>query len=299
LEILHKTLSDFKILVYFWGSINLYRMKKIFLLSVIASMFLFGCGPDDTTTTPKEETDKLAVASVLKENKSMVVKFSGTNCPPCGTWGWQMASSLKDGVEGFGTFMTVYGQNFVAENYITGESTTLQNAWGATGYPHFGANGSVTSIDRSAGVNVAAEEQEIYDRVNAHAAADVVANTTLNYEIVDGKINMKYAVAQWADLTAPYLAIYVIEDKVEGYQAGHSEGNGALHKNVLRKELTAGEGYGSAVEGLAVGTNVTGEISIDVDSEWDASKISIVPVMYSKVVGGYSFVNASIGNKVD
>ncbi|PCJ66053.1 MAG: hypothetical protein COA58_08240 [Bacteroidetes bacterium] len=277
-------------------------MKKIFVLSLVASMFLFGCGPDDTTTDPDNgggSTDKLAVTAVTKENKSLVVKYSGTNCPPCGTWGWAMMAELVDAVEGEAVAMTAYGQNFVAENYIISEATTLQNAWGATGYPHFGANGSVTSIDRGSGVNTTAEKDEIYQRVNDHKAADVVANTTLNYEIVDGKINMKYLSQAYSAVDAPYLAIYVLENKVKGYQSGHSEGNGALHKFVLRAEATGGKGYGSSIDGLNVGSTVSGEATLDIDSDWDESHLTIGVVMYNKVGTKYEFVNASLGNLVE
>jgi len=277
-------------------------MKKIFVLSLIASAFLFGCS--DTATTPATGTgggsaDKLAISDVTEENNSFVVKFSGTNCGPCGGWGWTMASSLKDGVEGSGEYMTAYGQNFVAGLYVIEAATTLQDAWGATGYPHFGANGSVTTIPRTSGVNTTAEEDEIYERVNAHAAADVVANTTVKYEIVDGVMNMKYKTTAWSDLSAPYLAIYVLEDKVKGYQAGHSEGNNALHKNILRKEVTSDAGYGSQIEGLAVGTDVSGEATIDIDADWDESHIKVIAVMYNKVGTKYNFVNLSAATLVE
>ena len=278
-------------------------MKKIFVLSLIASAFLFGCSDDAATTTPAGSGggsgDKLAVTSVMKENNSFAVKFSGTNCPPCGTWGWTMAASLKSGIEGSGEYMTAYGQNFVAGLYVIEAATTLQDAWGAAGYPHFGANGSVTSLDRSAGVNTTGEEDEIYERVNTHAAADVVANTTVKYEIVDGTMNLKYMTEAYSDLSSPYLALYVLEDKVEGYQSGHSEGNGALHKNVLRKEITNDAGYGSPIEGLAVGTNVSGEASFELDSDWDESHIKVIAVMYNKVGTNYSFVNLSTATLVE
>ena len=58
-------------------------MKKIFVLGLIASAFLFGCSDDTTTTTPTGSgggsVDNLAVTAVTKENKSFAVKFSGTN----------------------------------------------------------------------------------------------------------------------------------------------------------------------------------------------------------------------------
>lgn len=273
-------------------------MKKIFVLSFIASAFLFGCS-DTATTTPGgsgEPVDKLAVTAVKKENNSIAIKFSGTNCPPCGGWGWTVASSLKSGVEGVGEYMTVYGQNFVAGLYVIEAATTLQNTYGATGYPSFGANGSL--VVRKSSIDIVDEENQVYDRVNAHAAAAVVANTTVNYEIVDGTMNLKYRSAAYSELASPYLALYVLEDKVKGFQSGHSEGNDALHKNVLRKEITADAGFGSKIDGLAVGTDVSGEATLKLDEEWDADNIKVIAVMYDRVGTKYNFVNLSTATLV-
>ncbi|MGB0850664.1 MAG: hypothetical protein ACPGTP_05425 [Bacteroidia bacterium] len=275
-------------------------MKKILFFSLIASLFIFGCGPDDGGTEPGGSSgDPLAVTAVAKENQSMTVKFSGTNCPPCGSWGWSMMAELVESMEGNGFSMTAYGQNFVAALFITPEATTLQNAWGAAGYPHFGANGSVTTEDRSQGVYTQKEKDEIYGRVNDHAAAPVVANTTLKYKISGGKIDMKYLSEAYSDVASPYLAIYILENKVKGNQAGHSEGANALHKYVLRGEATGGEGYGTAISGLSVGSTVAGELSVDIDDSWDADHISIGVAMYNKVGTKYEFVNASTGTLVE
>lgn len=276
-------------------------MKKLLSLAIIASLFLVACGSDDSepAAQKQEQAGPMDVTTVKKENQSMVVKFSGTNCPPCGTWGWSTMETLVSDVKGEGFAMTAYGQNFVARNYIISAATTLQDAWGASGYPHFGANGSLTTVPRSGSVNVAAEIQEIQDRISDHSSAEVKANTTLKYEIVDGKITMNYRSAAFTSVSNPYLAIYVLENKVEGFQAGHPDSEKALHKYVLRAEATAGAGYGSEIEGLSVGNDVSGSVSIDVDGEWNADNLSIGVVMYSKDGDTYNFINASQGELVE
>lgn len=272
-------------------------MKKLSLLILMSALVFAGCsdkGTDDPD--PNGSGTDLTVSSVAKENHSFVLKFSGTNCPPCGTWGWTMSNDLQFGLGDAGGYSVAYGQNFVAQLFITPEATTLQNSWGASGYPHFGANGSVTNEDRSQGVYVQKEKDEIFGRVNDHAAATVVANAGLNYTIADGQIKMKWKTKAFEALSGAYLAVYIIEDEVEGYQAGHPDGI-VDHHLVLRKEVTAGEGYGSSLGALSANQEVEGEATIDVDEDWNADHISVYAVVYNKVGTAYNFVNLAFGNK--
>jgi hypothetical protein len=270
-------------------------MKKLSLLILMSAMIFAGCS-DKNDDNPDDKGTDLTVSSVAKENHSFVVKFSGTNCPPCGGWGWTMSNDLQFGIGDAGGYSVCYGQNFVAQLFITPEATTLQNEWGATGYPHFGANGSVTTVDRSQGVYTQLEKQEIFDRVNNHAAAAVVANTGLNYTIADGKIQMKWKTKAFDAVSNAFLAVYIIEDEVEGYQAGHPDGI-VDHHLVMRKEVTAGEGYGSSLGSLTANQEIDGEATIDVDEDWNPENISIYAVVYSKVGTKYNFVNLGMGNK--
>lgn len=269
-------------------------MKKILLLAAMsATLFITSC-KDEKKEEPKMAADKLAITSVEAKNTSFVVKFSGTSCPPCGGWGWTVMQELIDGIGDNGIATTCYGQNFVAKYFITPEATTLQTAWGATGYPHFGANGSITTVSRSSGVNTAAEKVELFDRVTKHAAAEVMANVGVNYEIVDGKVNMKYQTKAFKALDGDnHLAIYILEHNVVGAQSGHPDGANTKHKHIMRKEITAGAGYGSSIGALTSGQKIDGSQTFDLDPTWNADNIEIVAVLYTKVGTKFTFVNAS------
>ena len=272
-------------------------MKKIFLFSLVASLFLFGCGPDEggSGTTP-EPVDKLAITTVKKENKSLAIKFSGTRCGPCGSWGWSTSNNISNGISASGSFMKCFGDNFVAQLFITPEGTELQNSYNIRSFPTFMANGVIATAPN----NLISElEQSVYDEVNRFQAAEVKANTALKYTIEDGKLTAKYKSTAWAEVDAPYLAIYVLEDNLVGSQSGHPDGANTVHKSVMRAELTAGAAYGSAIQGLAVGTDVDGELSVDLDMIQDTDNAKIYVVMYNKGNNGYEFVNFSEGEKVD
>jgi len=271
-------------------------MKKLLLFTVAASLFMFSCKDEGSTTEPGGSGDPLAVADVSQKNTSFIVKFSGTNCPPCGTWGWSMFSDIISGVGDDGVFMTNYGQNFVAQLFIIDEATTLQNDYGITGYPSFGANGEAKLDRGSSGVNTAGEKQMVYDAVNDHADAAVKINTGLNFQIADGKINIKYKTKAFEALSGTNkLAILVLENKVVGYQAGHSEGNNAVHKHVWRAAVDGT--YGKEIGALTAGQEVEGEATVDLDPSWDTENIEVVAIMYEKKGTKHNFLNAAHGVK--
>lgn len=275
-------------------------MKKILLLTIVSlSLFVVSCNDKKVEDPKPAATDKMAIADVPKENNSLVVKFSGTNCPPCGGWGWTFMTDLITGTEGKANAMTVYGQNFVAKLFIIPEATTLQDAWKAKSYPHFGANGSVTNEPRTSTVNVNNEKAEIFARVDAHKAAPVKANTAMKYEIVDGKLRLKYKVKAFEEMSGDnYLAIYILENEVVGYQAGHADGNNTKHKHILRKELS-GQGYGKSIGSMTSGQELSGDYEFELPADWNKEKLEIVSALYVKNGTNYTFTNSSRGVLVE
>ncbi len=271
-------------------------MKKLLLFSVAASLFLFSCKDDAGTEPGGGSSDPLAVADVSQSNTSFVIKFSGTNCPPCGQWGWSMFSDIISGAGDDAIYMTNYGQNFVAQLFIIDEATTIQDDYGITGYPSFGANGEA-KLDRAGGrVNTANEKQMVYDAVNDHADASVAINTGVNFMIDGDQIKIKYKTKAFEALSGNNkLAIYVLEDKVIGYQAGHSEGNNASHKHVFRAATDGA--YGADIGALTAGQEVEGDATVDMESSWDADHIEVVAVMYEKKGTKHNFLNAANGVK--
>lgn len=275
-------------------------MKKVLLLLAISSsMFFYSCNDGGNVEDPNPTSkDKLEVGVVAQENNSLVIKFSGSNCPPCGGWGWTFMSDLITGTQGKANCMTAYGQNFVAKLFIIPEATTLQNAWKATGYPHFGANGSVTTVPRSGSVNTAAEKAEIFARVDAHKTAAVKANTGVKYEIVDGKLRLKYKVKAFEEMSGDnYLAIYILEHEVVGYQAGNPDGNNTKHKHILRKEIS-GDGYGKSIGAISAGKEVSGDFEMELPVEWNTEKLEVVTALYVKEGTKFTFTNSSRGELV-
>ena len=276
-------------------------MKKLFLLTLISGVFLFSCKDEEPggTTNNGGSSDPLAVGAVAESNASYIVKFTGTNCPPCGGWGWAMFSELTRNVGADGVYSSAYSQNPFAALFITPDATTLDGNYGAagsgSGYPTFAANGESKLARSSQGVNTTEEKNMIYNAVNEHADAEVSVNTGLNWMVEDGKVKIKYKTKAFKATDDVYLAILIQENKVVGNQAGHSEGQFAEHKHVLR---TAVDGaFGESLGNLSAGQEVEGEAEVSVNSEWNPDNLEVIAIMNSKSGTKYTFLNAALGSK--
>jgi hypothetical protein len=274
-------------------------MKKLFLLTLISGVFLFSCKDEEPggTTNGGGSSDPLAVGAVAETNTSYIVKFTGTNCPPCGSWGWAMFTEFLNNVGVDGVYSAAYSDNFVAALFITNEATSMDGAYGAaasgSGYPTFAANGE-SKLSRAGGqVNTTNEKQMVYDAVNNHAGAAVKINTGLNWMVEDGKIKIKYKTKAFEAVSGAHLAIFIQENGVVGNQAGHSEGQFATHKHVLRKSVDGA--FGKSLGDLTAGQEVEGEAEVQLGAEWNGDNIEVIAIMNSKSGTNYTFLNAALG----
>lgn len=284
-------------------------MKKLLILSIAASFFLAACGDstkkdDPTTNGTGTNSDPIANLSVEQTNSSFVAKFTGTNCPPCGSWGWTAFADIIDGTPN-SAHVACYSQNFVAKYFITPEATALDEKYGVTGYPTFGVNGQAQLARSSSGVNVAKEIQMCKDAAAAHENGEVAINTAISYKFEDGKIKFFYKTKAFKDMPENnYLAIYVVENKVVGYQAGNADGANTQHKHVLRKGVNGV--WGIELGAMTQGQEITGseEMEIGQDpnfgTDWNTDNIEVIGVMRYKVGSAaiYEFANACEGEKI-
>lgn len=281
-------------------------MKKLFILTVIAAFFFAGCSDSPEDPNPNNNNtngDPIANLVVPETNTSLVVKFSGTNCPPCGGWGWGAFSEIIAGTSDNSVHLIAYSSNFVAEHFITPEATALDDAQSITGYPSFSVN-DVPRLDRPNGsVNVTNEKKMCIDAAAAHAAAPVEMSAAISYEIKDGKIHIYYKVKAFKDMPEDnYFAIYVLEDKVKQYQAGYPDANNAIHKHVLRKGVDGA--WGIQLGAMTSGQVVTGtkEVTINEDYStgltWNEDNIEVIGIMRYEVSSVKVFVNACEGKKI-
>ncbi len=281
-------------------------MKKLFILTITAAFFFAACS--DSGSDPKKDDNTSNVDpssfSVPEDNTAILVKFTGTNCPPCGSWGWATFAELIANSAGDAIPFSAYSSNPFAEHMINAESSAMDDAQGVTGYPSFSV-GDALQLSRDGGsVNVTKEKQMCYDAIAAHNGAPVEMNATVKYKIQDGKVKIYYKVKAFKDMPENnYLALYVLEDKVTQYQAGHSEGVNAVHKHVLRKGINGA--WGLNIGPMTSGQTKSGteEMTIGEDYstglKWASEHIEVVGVMRFNLGSVNVFINACEGEKLN
>jgi hypothetical protein len=128
------------------------KFLQISMLALSAASLMFASCSKEATTTPAVNE-----ISVSETNTSMINKYTGTLCGPCGSWGWDMAVELIDYSKTKAIYVGTFSQNFVAQGFITTTATTWDKALVITGYPTFAVN-NVAQLDRTSGVNTTSEK---------------------------------------------------------------------------------------------------------------------------------------------
>lgn len=264
-------------------------------MAVVATL-IAGCKKDDDKKTTDVIPGPTTQVPVAQENTGLTQKFSGTKCPPCGSWGWTMADELITYGNGKALFMGTFSQNFVAEGFITTVASDMDTKWGAggKGYPVFSVNG-VLKADRNSGVNTTSEKAMCNSAMDAHKAAPVVANTGVEMTITGTTLKIKASTKFFKDATGDYnVAFYVVEDNAMWKQSGHPQGASPIaHHHVLRGAVngTWGETHFTGTEAAGSFKDINYEMQLN--STWVASNLDVYAVIWKKNGSSYEFVNAS------
>ena len=278
------------------------KFLQISMLALAAASLTFAsCSKESTTTSTTPVVNEI---SVPETNTSMINKYTGTKCPPCGSWGWDMAVELIDYSKTNAIYVGTFSQNFVAEGFITTTATTWDKALVITGYPTFAVN-NVAQLDRtSSGVNTTSEKAKCKAVIDAHKVAPVMANvgfTTSWAQDADGfwTITINSRTKFFKDNSGEfYLGCYLLEDKAKGNQTGHVPSINAEHHHVLRQAI-GGLDYGELISSGAVtsGKSIEKTFSSFILKTYVKENMEVLFVIWKKNGTKYEFVNASSNQK--
>lgn len=213
-------------------------MKEIIASLCVAAVFFFSACKK-TENTPEQQG-----ISVPTVNVAMVAYATGSACPPCGSWGWDALGRIMDKNKTKSFYLATYSANPFNNLFRTQEALVMERAWGAQGYPVFMVNG-VAQLDRQGtNVNTKEEERLVNDAINIYSTKEVQANTGFlaaidSSDFLNPAMIITTKTKFFKELNGQvYLAVYLMENNVKGFQAGHPDLANTLHRYVLRGAAT-------------------------------------------------------------
>ncbi len=260
-------------------------MKKIFLLSVVASMILFGCTDDSTTTGDGNGNggggnSGPTLATTDQQNRNAVLEdFTGVRCGYC-PQGHQIAQTMLNtspdkvvviGVNaggyaapaaGWANFTTSYGQAWIDQSSVKGYPAGTMNRQRFAGH----SQDKLTGLAMSRGSWAATAVEVMAEPSTVNIGAEATYNTA-NDEIVV-TVELYYTGDESANENRINVAI--LQSGMIAKQSGG--GDNYVHKHVLRDMITGQ--WGSEVTGeRTVGSVYKETFSYDVPTDYNGSTI--------------------------
>lgn len=235
-------------------------------------------------------TCSLFAQDVPETQTPLVSKITATWCINCGTWGWDLFEELIDENKDKAILLATHYSGDL--NTPVGEA--FADNWGVFAQPRFILNDEDKRASRS---NAASKITEITGEIADMSAQSPVANVGFYAEMVDGKIEVQTKTKFFQEATGEYyLGVYTVEEGVVNNQSG--QGANTVHKTIMRASFDA-DAFGSRLSmmnTLGAGMEFTNTHSIDIDSDWNTDKVSVIAMIWKKEGDKYAFVNANSTN---
>ena len=235
---------------------------------------------------------------VPQTNKPLIVKYTASWCPNCGTWGWTFFRNLlEDNSDGALLLAVHYSGNFqnaAATGWYGNDNVISQ--------PVFFLNNQNQSVNSG---NTSTRRGSIRQQVEQANGETPLAQTGL-LATVDDADNLMVATKTRFFTAAEgeyFLGVYLVEKEFVGVQAG--QGNNALHKQMLRRSFSQGA-FGEALANgaIAAGTELENTFSLSADDIQAAGiqdlasllngNVEIAAIIWKREGNKYTAVNTNI-----
>lgn len=275
-------------------------MKNLTLPILIYAFWTIGC-THESQPSINNNCDEMVVE---KENISLVMNLAGTHCIPCGEWGWDVFYDIMERTHNKALPLSIYGKNMYNDPQgalVSETGTEIEEYLTLKGWPTFVVNNE-TKYARDIVVNVEEEKRLVIESVDIHNDSTVIAGAAVEYIIGEQYLYFNYLmeIFRYTDLNDLRLAIYLVEDDVEAYQAGHQFPENAVHSMVLRKGFNGAWGI-PFVRTSIKEWKMSGSGFIELEPAWNPENFRVYAIIY-KVTEDIdpgqkhiSFVNAAEG----
>ena len=266
---------------------------KILTLTALSFIFCFAaCNKDKskdeaTATTEDTSTPVLGDVNFVFDYKSILMEFTSTGCPGCGSWGKPTFYSLTD--NNVDDVVPIAAHIKYGDPMISGVAEFFaSNRTGSRYTPQIWVNDKTIMVISGNSISGAASITNANNLImNAIPTKDVGLGSVM--VIQDGKAYSKYGVKLNADFAAGdyWINSYLLEDGIVEQQLGYRS-NPATHNYVLRQ--AANGPWGNMI------TKKSGEVF---EASWVHTYTEdikegqyLVNVLWKKTGGIYRPVNA-------
>ena len=249
-------------------------MKRLLLLAFF-SISMFG----------------LNAQEISEEQWTLVTKKTADWCSKCGSWGWTFKDYLFEDQEGL---PVVFWMAHYSGGLMTETAKAITDNFDAVGQPVFFLNNDNMGVGSGNLNDKRAEFQILIESLSSFPAFAAVGSTA----VFDGeKITSNSRAKILVELEGGdyWLSSYLVDDELIASQA--SQGNNALHQNVLLHSFHGSNYFGENVATGALDVNQEFTIAGELDFSGQANipnyadGYSIVTILWTKVGETYTPVN--------
>ena len=257
-------------------------MKKILLLAVASSLFLFSCKDDGTVTPGGDGTGNGSGFKTEQKQKSAGFYFSGNWCGPCGLYGKPALHNMSNKYgNDFAYIACQLNGSGATDPFNCADANSMAGAFGVSGVPtiQVGAAGDQFQA-ASGGTDM---ETKLDGYLAANKAKTPVANIAVSYVLEDGAISVTTETEFFEETSDDYqISVYLVESKLiaNQYVSGSGWAKDVEFNNVLRTKLSA-----SVVgDAFPAGTKAKGHIETMtfgdfLQSTWKTENLHVVAVL--------------------
>lgn len=273
-------------------------MKKLLALMAIAAIAFVSCKKDDDNSSSNGGGSNAGLV-VEKKNRALLLDFSETWCPPCGSYGGPSFDSCMS-LEGDNlTLMKVYGSS-TPSGLNSSISNGMASAYGVSGVPDFWVNGYELAPGGGVYSSIASNFNWVKGKATAFAADSVIAGVAMAKTIVGDSMKIVSRVKFFKEQPAGVdyrLALYVVE---EGIIANQQTSSGAVsnyeHNNLVRKST------GSTYSGVALNSSAPivadqlfdSTYTVALNPAWDYDNLKVVGVIWKGGSTPFKVVNSNV-----
>lgn len=274
-------------------------MKKVLALIAITAITIASCKKDEDDNSSSNGGGGNAGLVVEKKNRALLVDFSETWCPPCGSSGGPGFDSCMSLEGGDLTLMKVYGSS-TPSSLNSSISNGMAGAYGVSGVPDFWVNGYELYPGGGVYSNVSANFNWVKTKATAFAADSVIAGVAMSKTIVGDSMKIVSRVKFFKEQAAGIdyrLALYVVE---AGIIASQQTNSGTVsnyeHNNLVRK-CTASSYSGvqlNSTAPIAADQVFDSTYTVALNPAWDYDNLKVIGVIWKGGSNPFKVVNSNV-----